>query len=103
MAAFQTATRAVVSAPAIAAPAPVVTPAPAPPPLAIEPIAPMAPAAPLARLSSGSSSAPDVQRAEPQPQASPDLDALADYVLDRLRGELRDGRERLGFLLDDSY
>jgi hypothetical protein len=32
----------------------------------------------------------------------PDLDALADYVLERLRHELRDGRERLGFLLDDS-
>ena len=33
--------------------------------------------------------------------AGPDLDALADYVLERLRHELRDGRERLGFLLDD--
>jgi hypothetical protein len=32
----------------------------------------------------------------------PDLDALADYVLERLRHELRDGRERLGFLLDDA-
>ncbi len=32
----------------------------------------------------------------------PDLDLLADYVLERLRHELRDGRERLGFLLDDS-
>jgi hypothetical protein len=32
---------------------------------------------------------------------SPDLDALADHVLERLRHELRDGRERLGYLLDD--
>jgi hypothetical protein len=32
---------------------------------------------------------------------APDLDALADYVLERLRHELRDGRERLGYLLDD--
>jgi hypothetical protein len=42
--------------------------------------------------------------AEPGPSqapAGPDLDALADYVLERLRDELRDGRERLGFLLDD--
>ena len=34
--------------------------------------------------------------------AGPDLDVLADYVLERLRHELRDGRERLGFLLDDA-
>ena len=32
---------------------------------------------------------------------APDLDAIADHVLERLRHELRDGRERLGFLLDD--
>jgi hypothetical protein len=31
----------------------------------------------------------------------PDLDALAEHVLDRLRQELRDGSERLGFLLDE--
>jgi translation initiation factor IF-2 len=31
----------------------------------------------------------------------PDLDALADHVIERLRHELRDGRERLGYLLDD--
>ena len=40
----------------------------------------------------------------PQTPASPpapDLDAIADHVLERLRHELRDGRERLGFLLDD--
>ena len=30
-----------------------------------------------------------------------DLDALADHVLERLRQELRDGSERLGFLLDE--
>jgi translation initiation factor IF-2 len=36
----------------------------------------------------------------PKPEP-PDLDLLADYVLERLRHELRDGRERLGFLLDD--
>ena len=36
------------------------------------------------------------------PAAEPvDMDALADHVLERLRHELRDGRERLGFLLDD--
>lgn len=38
-----------------------------------------------------------------QPAAEPpDLDLLAEYVLERLRHELRDGRERLGFLLDDT-
>jgi hypothetical protein len=37
----------------------------------------------------------------PAAAAAPDLDALADHVLERLRNELRDGRERLGFLLDD--
>lgn len=31
----------------------------------------------------------------------PRLEDIADYVLERLRHELRDGRERLGFLLDD--
>ncbi len=39
--------------------------------------------------------------ADPRPQ-TPNLDELADYVLERLRDELRDGRERLGFLLEDS-
>jgi hypothetical protein len=38
------------------------------------------------------------EAAQPEP---PDLDALADHVLERLRHELRDGRERLGYLLDD--
>jgi hypothetical protein len=37
----------------------------------------------------------------PQSPPAPDLDAIADHVLERLRHELRDGRERLGFLLDD--
>ncbi|MEY2442163.1 MAG: hypothetical protein QOJ46_1589, partial [bacterium] len=41
---------------------------------------------------------------EPQAAAKSepaDLDALTDHVLERLRHELRDGRERLGYLLDD--
>ena len=37
----------------------------------------------------------------PDPPPAPDLDAIADHVLERLRHELRDGRERLGYLLDD--
>jgi hypothetical protein len=37
----------------------------------------------------------------PESPPAPDLDAIADHVLERLRHELRDGRERLGFLLDD--
>jgi hypothetical protein len=37
----------------------------------------------------------------PASPPAPDLDAIADHVLERLRHELRDGRERLGFLLDD--
>jgi hypothetical protein len=36
-----------------------------------------------------------------QSPEAPDLDALTDHVLERLRHELRDGRERLGYLLDD--
>ena len=35
------------------------------------------------------------------PPSRPTSMLLADYVLERLRHELRDGRERLGFLLDD--
>jgi hypothetical protein len=42
-----------------------------------------------------------VERDDRAAPAVPDLDALADYVLGRLRDELRDGRERLGFLFDD--
>jgi hypothetical protein len=57
--------------------------------------------------------APTLARAETSPQPAqgidasrpsaqpPDLDALADHVLERLRHELRDGRERLGYLLDE--
>lgn len=59
---------------------------------------------PLSRVQTAASAAPNGDRSPAQPaQSSPDLDALADYVLERLRGELRDGRERLGFLLDESY
>jgi hypothetical protein len=49
-------------------------------------------------------SGPDAQNGDAPTAAkpeSPDLDALADHVLERLRHELRDGRERLGYLLDD--
>jgi hypothetical protein len=69
-----------------------------------------APAAPLI-TPFGVSSLSRVQTTEgaPPPAAEekaaaepPDLDLLADYVLERLRHELRDGRERLGFLLDDT-
>jgi len=38
---------------------------------------------------------------EESSKQGPDPDALADYVLERLRQELRDGSERLGFLLDE--
>jgi hypothetical protein len=61
----------------------------------------------LARAETGGAAAPPQQQQNgnaPQTPASPpapDLDALADHVLERLRHELRDGRERLGFLLDD--
>jgi hypothetical protein len=47
--------------------------------------------------SAQSSEAPQGESSNP----APDLDALADYVLERLRQELRDGSERLGFLLDE--
>jgi hypothetical protein len=60
--------------------------------------------APLSRVQTAVSAAPNGDRSPAQSgQSPPDLDALADYVLERLRGELRDGRERLGFLLDDAY
>ncbi len=86
------------AAPAIALAAP--APVPAPMPL-------MAPA-PLARLVTDAppmqpiAAAPAPAPAPPPAPEPPDLDQLADYVLERLRHELRDGRERLGFLLDDS-
>ncbi len=119
LAAYQQAIRALPAAPTAPAAA---APAPAP---AIRP-APMTTVSVLARsVSTPTPAAPlftpfgisRLQRAEmqngpaPQPEASsngvakpepPDLDLLADYVLERLRHELRDGRERLGFLLDDS-
>lgn len=97
LAAFQGASR---PAPAAAAlPTPAVA-APAPPPM----VAPMSPAARLSRVETAVSAAANGDRSSAkQSSAVPDLDALADYVLERLRGELRDGRERLGFLLDDSH
>ena len=55
----------------------------------------------LARVQT--SDAPPAPLEHDKPAAEPpDLDLLADYVLERLRHELRDGRERLGFLLDDT-
>lgn len=103
LAAFQSAARpAAPAAAALALPAPVVAP-PAPAPLAIALMSHMSPA-PLSRVQTAVSAAPNGDRSPVQPgEGSPDLDALADYVLERLRGELRDGRERLGFLLDDSH
>jgi hypothetical protein len=75
--------------------APVVPP-PAPTP-AQSSIAPLM-RAPLSRVEMG----PPAPHADGEPGAkAPDLDAIADFVLERLRHELRDGRERLGFLLDD--
>jgi hypothetical protein len=54
---------------------------------------------PLSRVETSDPPAPPRDAA---PAAEPpDLDLLAEYVLERLRHELRDGRERLGFLLDD--
>ena len=46
--------------------------------------------------------APPQSDPAPAPAEPVDLDPLADHVLERLRHELRDGRERLGFLLDDN-
>lgn len=75
--------------------APVVPP-PAPTP-AQSSIAPLM-RAPLSRVETDSPS----PHADGESGAkAPDLDAIADFVLERLRHELRDGRERLGFLLDD--
>ena len=102
-------------APAMPSMAPPAAPAPAP----RAPVAAVsAPALAIARTPSRSSfsSSGVLARAEmaaaqsgqngnaPQAPANPpapDLDAIADHVLERLRHELRDGRERLGFLLDD--
>ena len=88
---------------ALAAVAPAPVPAPAPPP------APLMLPAPLSRVTVGApvqSMDGDDRQAARGPEAAapagPDLEALADYVLERLRYELRDGRERLGYLLDDA-
>ncbi len=98
LAAFQSATRPAAGAAAL--PAPAVAP-PAPVPLMV---APMSAPVTLSRVETAVSSAPNSNRSSAQSSpAAPDLEALADYVLERLRGELRDGRERLGFLLDDSH
>jgi hypothetical protein len=84
---------------AASAPAPVPAPAPIASPL-MRPVT-------LARATGdGAEKGADegrepARRSDPAP-AAPDLDAFADYVLERLRHELRDGRERLGFLLDDA-
>ena len=85
-------------APAVARPAPV-----APPPLSIAPMSHLSPA-PIARLRTDAPVGALPERSEPAEAQKPlDLDAVADHVLERLRSELRDGRERLGFLLDDSH
>ena len=57
----------------------------------------------LSRVETNAPQQPGQNGTGPQEQAAaePDLDALADHVLERLRHELRDGRERLGYLLDD--
>ncbi|HVL95533.1 MAG TPA: hypothetical protein VM266_06700 [Solirubrobacteraceae bacterium] len=88
-------------APAAAAlPAPAIAP---PAPLAAAPPPHVSPA-PISRLRSDAPVAGSRERPEPREAEKPlDLDAIADHVLERLRGELRDGRERLGFLLDDSH
>jgi hypothetical protein len=88
--------------------------APGPPPRTAGPTLARSEAAPTPTVSQPSPSpfSNPTPSAEPQsarngnaPQSAgadaPDLDALADYVLERLRHELRDGRERLGYLLDD--
>ncbi|HTJ34322.1 MAG TPA: hypothetical protein VL738_13935 [Dactylosporangium sp.] len=75
--------------------APVVVPPPPTP--AHSSIAPLM-RSPLSRVQTD----PPAPAAEDAAAAKgPDLDAIADFVLERLRHELRDGRERLGFLLDD--
>ncbi len=67
---------------------------PTPPPMT-RPTLARVESAPPAPVQNGNGS-----QAASKPEA-PDLDALADHVLERLRHELRDGRERLGYLLDD--
>jgi hypothetical protein len=95
LAAYFNAQPATAPAPAVAAPAiaPVLAVArwPTPPPMTRAPQ--------VARVETG----PDSQNGSESSAkaAAPDLDAIADHVLERLRHELRDGRERLGYLLDD--
>ncbi len=85
------------------APPPAAVPQPVPPPLMVASMSPAGPV-PLARVQTAVSAPLAAARASGQSeQKAPDLDALADYVLERLRNELRDGRERLGLLLDDSH
>jgi hypothetical protein len=79
----------------------IATPLPAPvaaPLMRPATLARVADTAPARVLDAAGQSAPAPAPAAP----APDLDALADYVLERLRHELRDGRERLGYLLDDT-
>jgi hypothetical protein len=74
--------------------APVIPPPPTPARSSIAPLM----RAPLSRVQTDSP-APTANDAPASKE--PDLDAITDHVLERLRHELRDGRERLGFLLDD--
>jgi hypothetical protein len=78
-------------------------PAPAPASPAVAVLTGTAPLmrSPLSRVET-TSEPPAPPRDEPPAAEPPDLDLLAEYVLERLRHELRDGRERLGFLLDDT-
>jgi hypothetical protein len=55
-----------------------------------------------ASVPAGGPVAPAGSAAVPAQSEPLDLEALADHVLERLRRELRDGRERLGLLFDDS-
>lgn len=88
--------------PARAPSAAVARAAPLSPALTVARWAAPAPMATLARVQTATASGPSAS--SPQTSAgadAPDLDALTDHVLERLRHELRDGRERLGYLLDD--
>ena len=57
---------------------------------------------PLSRVQTTAPQASPEMNGSPTKPDPVDLDALAEHVLERLRHELRDGRERLGYLLDDS-
>jgi hypothetical protein len=71
-------------------------PAPAPAPPLFTPFG----VSSLSRVETTDGPPAPVEDGKPGAEA-PDLDRLADYVLERLRDELLDGRERLGFLLDE--